>query len=479
MYDVIIIGAGVIGAASAYMLSRYQLKILVLEKENDAAMGATRANSAIIHAGFDPEPGTLMARLNVEGCRMAPELCQKLSVPYLNNGALVLGFDEKDLLTLKDLYDRGVQNGVPGLELLDGNQLRAMEPSVSDKAVGALYAPSSGIVDPWEYALAFCEVAATNGVDFRFQECVNAIERLESGYRVKTEAHSFDGRFIINAAGVHSDEIHEMIAAKQFTIKPVRGDYCVLDKEESLKAHCTLFQCPSKEGKGILVTPTVHGNLLTGPNAVSCEDADRVNTTAEGIAQVKTMALKSVPGIDYRKTIRQYAGMRANSDQKDFVIGFAAKGFLDLAGIKSPGLTAAPAIALEAERLLREDGLALVPNPSATTERKKKLFRHMSIEEKKKAIADEPLYGRVICRCETVTEGDILFALHSPLPPHTIDGVKRRVGAGMGRCQGGFCSPRVLEILAREWKKDPTEILKDKDGSYILACETKDGMGKL
>ena len=358
---------------------------------------------------------------------------------------------------------------------MTGEEVREREPQVSEKVLCALYAPTSGIVDPWEYALAMAEVAATNGVTFRFDSKVSKIENSENGYTIYTSEEHYATRYVINAAGVHSDEIHEMVAPKQFTIHPVRGDYCVLDKEESTRAHCTLFQCPSKEGKGILVTQTVHGNLLTGPNAISCNDPDRVNTTSEGIDQVKQMAQKTVPGIDYRKSIRQYAGMRANSDQNDFVIGFAAKGFLDLAGIKSPGLTAAPAIALEAERLLKEDDLTMIPNPAAVTERKKKLFNRMSAEEKKQAIAANPLYGRVICRCETVTEGDIVAAIHSPLPPRTVDGVKRRVGAGMGRCQGGFCGPRVLETLAREWQKEPTEILKDKNGSYILASETKDG----
>ena len=473
MYDIVIIGAGVIGAACAYTLSRYKLKILVLEKENDVAMGATRANSAIIHAGFDPEPGTLMARLNVKGSRMAEDLCKKLSVHYNNNRALVLGFTPEDVSTLKLLLERGRQNGVDGLELLSQQQVREKEPCVSEAVVAALWAPTSAIVDPWEYAIAMCQVAAQNGVEFRFDEKVTSINKTNEGYAVFTGDQSFNARYVINTAGVHSDEIHNMVAPKAFTIRPTRGDYCVLDKPESKKASCTLFQCPSKDGKGVLVSPTVHGNLLAGPNAVQSEDPDRVNTTAEGIDFVKKMALKSVPGIDFRQTIRQYAGMRANSDCSDFVIGFAEDGFLDLAGIKSPGLSAAPAIALEAKKLLGEDGLTLTPNPEAVTERKKKLFKHMTTEEKQKAIEENHLYGRVICRCETVTEGDILNALRSPLPPHTLDGVKRRVGAGMGRCQGGLCSPRVLEILSRELGICPTEILKDKAGSVILMSETK------
>ncbi len=475
MYDVTIIGGGIIGAACAYTLSRYKLSILLIDKENDIAMGSTRANSAIIHAGFDPEPGTLMASLNVEGSRMAPEICRALNVPYINNGALVLGFSDQDDKTLEMLYERGRQNGVEGLCLLSREEARKKEAFLSDRVTSALYAPTSAIVDPWEYAIAMSETAAVNGVQFRLGERVTAIKKTEVGYEITTPCGVYSSRYVINAAGVHSDEIHEMVAPKSFTIIPVRGDYCVLDKVENARAACTLFQCPSKDGKGVLVTPTVHGNLLTGPNAISCANRDRVNTEAQGIDFVKHAALKSVPSIDYRQTIRQYAGMRANSDQSDFIIGFADKGFLDLAGIKSPGLSAAPAIARLAADMLKEDGLQMSETPDSVFTREKRLFKQMSPEEKRAAIAREPLYGRVICRCETITEGDILTAIHSPLPARTLDGVKRRVGTGMGRCQGGFCSPRVVEILAREWGVKPESILKDGAGSIILIGPTKDG----
>ncbi|MBQ3668516.1 MAG: FAD-dependent oxidoreductase [Clostridia bacterium] len=476
MYDVIIIGCGVVGAAAAWRLGGYELKTLVVEKQNDVAMGATRANSAIIHAGFDPEPGTLMARLNVEGSRMAGELCRELSVPYIRNGALVLAFDEADANTVRALYERGVKNGVEGLRVISADEVRQMEPHVSDKVVCALHAPTSAIIDPWEYAIAFAETAAQNGVEFSFNSEVTSIKKTEVGYSVETaDGKVYEARYIINAAGVHSDRVHNMVAAPSFKITPCRGDYCVLDKCENEKAACTLFQCPGKEGKGVLVTPTVHGNLLAGPNAVNCVDGDRVNTTAEGIAFVKRMAAKSVPDVNFRNTIRQYAGMRANNDQTDFIIGFAAERFLDLAGIKSPGLSAAPAIAVEAVKLLEGAGLELVPKPNPVTKRVKKRFNHMTVDEKRAAIAENPLYGRVICRCETVTEAEIVAAIHSPLRPRTVDGIKRRAGAGMGRCQGGFCSPRVVEILARELGVSPLDILKDGEGSRILVSETKAG----
>lgn len=475
MYDVIIVGCGITGAAAAFTLSRYKLSVLVLEKENDIAMGASRANSAIIHAGYDPEPGTLMARLNVRGCEMAAELCAQLDVPYKNCGSLVLAFDDNDVKSIRALYERGVQNGVKRLELIDSRRLRELEPCVSDKAVAALYAPTSGIVNPWEYALAMAEVAALNGVEFLLSHPVTSITGQLGGFTVTSCGEQFNARYVVNAAGVDSAAVHEMVAEKAFTIKPSRGDYFLLDKSEGSRAKHTLFQCPGPAGKGVLVSPTVHGNLLAGPNAVSCLDAHRVNTTAEGLAFVKTHALKSVPGINFRDTIRSFAGMRANSDRNDFIIGFPVPGFLDLAGIKSPGLTCAPATGEYAAGLLEQHGLELVKKDSPVTARRKIRFKELSIPEKQRLISENPLYGRVICRCETITEGEIVEACHSPIPPVSVDGIKRRAGTGMGRCQGGFCGPRVLEILCRERGISPLEALKDGEGSVILFNETKAG----
>ncbi|MBR7041173.1 MAG: NAD(P)/FAD-dependent oxidoreductase [Clostridia bacterium] len=475
MYDVIIVGCGITGAATAFALSKYKLSVLVLEKENDIAMGATRANSAIIHAGYDPEPGTLMARLNVKGCEMAAELCEKLDVPYKNCGSLVLAFDENDVKTLRVLYERGLQNGVKRLELIDRYRLKELEPNVSDQAVAALYAPTSGIVNPWEYALAMAEVAALNGVKFLLSHPVTSISKQEDGFTVSCGSEQFKSRYVINAAGVDSAAVHEMVAEKAFTITPSRGDYFLLDKSEGSRAKHTLFQCPGPAGKGVLVSPTVHGNLLAGPNAVACKDGHRVNTTADGLAFVKQHALKSVPSVNFRDTIRSFAGMRANSDRKDFIIGFPVPGFLDLAGIKSPGLTCAPATGEYAAELLEANGLELVKKDAPVTTRKKIRFKNLSVEEKQRITAENPLYGRVICRCETITEGEIVEACHSPIPPVSVDGIKRRAGTGMGRCQGGFCGPRVLEILCRERGISPLDALKDGEGSFILFSETKSG----
>ncbi len=474
MFDVCIIGCGVIGAAAAFELSKYQADVLILEKENDVSMGSSRANSAIIHAGYDPKPGTLMARLNVEGNAMAEQLCKDLSVPFERIGSLVLAFTEEEEATIKTLYERGVANGVPGLRIIDAEEIQKMEPQVSKEARAALYAPSAGIITPWEYTLAFAETAVRNGVKLTLNAPVTAIEALpEGGYRMKTPKGEFEARYVINAAGVHSDKIHEMVAEKTFTVKPNRGEYYVMDKAECFRANHVLFQCPNQDGKGVLVTPTMDHNLLVGPNAVGVEDGDRVNNTAEGMAFVREKASKTVPTINYRNAIRNFAGIRANTEKDEFQIGIAAKNFIDLAGIKSPGLSSAPAIALEAVKLLNQCGFTPAKKENPITTREKKRFRYMSDEERREAIKANPLYGRVICRCETVTEGEIVDAIHSPIPPCSVDGVKRRAGSGMGRCQGGFCGPRIVDILSRELKTDPMTITQDGAGSKLLLAETK------
>lgn len=473
MFDVAIIGCGVIGAATAFELSKRECSVVVLEKENDVATGATRANSAIIHAGYDPEPGTKMAQLNVRGAAMAKKWCADLDVPYRPIGSMVLAFNEAEQGILHTLYERGMRNGVPGLELLDGAEVRRREPNVSEAVVGALWAPSAGIVSPWEYALALIETAVRNGVELRRDSEVTAIERAETGYRIETVAGTVNARYVVNAAGVYSDRIHNMVAEPAFQIRPSRGEYYLMDKSEGNKAHCVLFQCPSEVGKGVLVAPTVGGNLIVGPNAVEDDQPSSVRTTAEGLAFVRKTAQRTMPGLNFRMSIRNFAGVRANSDQADFVIRESAPGFIDLACIKSPGLSSAPAIAEEAVTLLANAGLSLTEKANPVITRRRLKFRTLSVPEKQRAIAENPLYGRVICRCETITEGEIMDALHSPVPPVSVDGVKRRCGTGMGRCQGGFCGPRVTEILARERQVPMNQILKDTAGSVQLLSETK------
>ena len=475
-FDVIIIGCGVAGADCAYELAKHALRVGVLEASNDVANGTTKANSAIVHAGYDPETGTRMARLNVRGTAMMAELCKKLDVPYRNNGSMVVSLSEEDDETLQVLYARGVANGVPGLRLLTGAEALALEPNLSPAVRGALLAPSAGIVNPWELCYALAETAVRNGAELHLSAPVTSLERLGDGWRLTTPKGDFTARYVVNAAGTFADRIAAMAGDHSFAIRPTKGEYYLLDKSEGTRVDHVIFQCPSKAGKGVLVTPTVHGNLLAGPNAQLTTPEDTANT-AEGMAFVKASALRAVPGISFRDNIRNFAGVRANSDHDDFIIeeSAVAPGLIHVAGIRSPGLSAAPAIGPEVLELLRQAGLELKEKETYIDSRRRVRFHELSDEEKNEMIRKDPRWGRVICRCETVTEGEIVEALHTPIPPVSVNGVKRRVGAGMGRCQGGFCGPRVQEIIARELGMDPTQVLMDWEGTWVLCGETKGG----
>ena len=477
MYDVVIIGCGVVGASAAYELARYKLRVAVLEAAADIAAGTTKANSAIIHAGYDPEPGTLMARLNVEGNRLTGEVCEKLQVPFKRVGSLVVAFSPEQLPTLQTLYDRGCKNGVPGLRLLSGEEARAMEPGLSEEVCGALLAPSAGIIDPWGFAIAMAETAVRGGVEVRRDCPVTGIEDTGAGFVLHTPTGDVTARFVLNAAGVDADRVHEMLEPNDWHTLPSRGEYYLLDKSEHDRVSRVIFQCPGPEGKGVLVAPTIHGNLICGPNAEAVEDRLDLGNTAAGMAEVRAKASRSVPGVEWRQNIRNFAGLRANTTRSDFIIeeSKAHPGFIDLAGIKSPGLSSAPAIAKMAAEMLAADGLVLEPDPDFVDKREHIVFKNLSAEEKNELIRKDPRYGRVVCRCETITEGEIVAALHSPIPPRSINGVKRRCNAGMGRCQGGFCGPRVQEIIARELGIDQAEVLLEQAGSTILTGRTKTG----
>ncbi len=472
MYDVAIIGCGIIGGAVAYYLSRYKLSIAVLEKNNDVCMETTKANSAIIHAGYDPEPGTNCAKFNVRGNELTEEIAGKLDVAYKKIGSLVVAFSEDELEHIKRLYDRGIKNGVPDMKLIDRDELREMEPCISDKALGALYAPTAAIVNPWEYGIAMAETAVVNGAEIMLNTKVDNIEAEDGYYKITCGDKVIEARYIINAAGVWSDDIHNMVAEPTFKIEPSAGEYYLLDKCEGEKAKHVIFQCPNELGKGVLVAPTVHGNLIVGPNAIASDKDDKTTKTSS-LDFIREMAGKSIPSVNYRENIRNFTGVRANTDVNDFIIEFAAPRFIDVAGIKSPGLSSAPAIAEEVVRMLGEDGLALEKKTNFIDKRTHIRFKELSYEEKNALIDEKPAYGRVVCRCETITEGEILAALASPIPPVSLDGIKRRAGTGMGRCQGGFCGPKVLDIMAEYKGVEPEEILQDNTGSYILIGETK------
>ncbi len=473
-YDVAIIGCGVIGAAVAYSLAKYNVKTIILEKENDVANATTKANSAILHAGYDPEPGTQMARLNVEGVRLAKEICKALDVPYRQTGSLVLAFSDEDKAHIEKLYKNGVKSGVPGVEILTANQVHMKEPNISTYVKAALYAPSAAIVSPWEYALAMAQVAVKNGAVIRLNtEVLGVVENSKEGYTLKTSNGDVSASFVVNAAGVNADEVHDMVAQHIYDIEPSKGEYYLLDKIEGTRVNSIVFQCPTKVGKGVLVAPTVHGNLIVGPNAQGTNKND-IATSASGLDFVARMAKVSVPSVDYSASIRNFAGLRASvRGQADFIIKFAKEKFLDLAGMKSPGLSAAAAVGEIAVKMMREQGLDCAEKEDYINERTRVKFKELPQAEKQKLIEKEPTFGRVICRCETVTEGEILQAMHTEIPPSTLDAVKRRVGAGMGRCQGGFCGPRVMEILARELNVDMSDVLQDKNGTYILTGKTK------
>lgn len=474
-YDVVVIGAGVVGALISLELSKKDIRVAILDKCNDVAMGTTKANSAIVHGGFDAANGTLKAKLNVRGTALMPQLCADLAVPYRNNGSLVLAFSEEEMEHVHTLYERGQKNGVPRLSVIDKAVVKAMEPHVSDEVVGALLSETAGIVCPYELTIAATEVAVTNGVEFLRNCAVESIQANNDGFVLSTTCGEIEAAYVINAAGVHADDVARMIGDDSISIIARKGEYYLLDKSYGYIADHTLFQCPTKMGKGVLVTPTVDGNLLIGPSALDVEDKDDVDTTAEGLSFILEKAKKTVPELNTRGAITSFAGMRAHPVTDDFIIGFSEKNdrFLNVAGIESPGLSAAPAIAEMVRDLLTEKA-ALSEKAQYKTKRTPPVrFRHMSKAEREALIAKNKAYGRVICRCETITEGEILDAIHAPAGARDVDGVKRRTRAGMGRCQGGFCGSKVVEILARELNVPMNEITKFGGASKILFDKTK------
>ncbi|MBE6969053.1 MAG: NAD(P)/FAD-dependent oxidoreductase [Ruminococcaceae bacterium] len=468
-YDVVIIGAGVCGCAAAMALSRYELNIAVLEKGEDLCTGASKANSAIVHAGFDARPGTKKAAFNAAGSRMMPALCEELHVPYRRCGSLVLGFGEHDRAALEDLKQRGERNGVEELRLVEREELHAMEPNLAKDAGPALYAPSGGIVCPFELTAAMAENAAINGAAFYFDSAVNRIERIQNGWRILCGDRFLETACIVNAAGLGAAEIHNMVSDDKCRIVPRRGEYTLLDKKCGALVSRTVFQLPTAMGKGVLVTPTVHGNILVGPTAEDIGDPADTATTAEGLAKLRSAAVRSVPDLPLKSSITAFSGLRAHLDgEDDFILGFAAPGFLDLLGIESPGLSASPAIGQwAAEQCAAHLGAATRKDykPGRPTPIR---IHELSFEERAALIEKDGAYGQIVCRCEGVTEGEIRDAIRRTPGAKSLDGVKRRTRAGMGRCQGGFCAARVMEILADELGTDPLSLTKSGGESLLL-----------
>lgn len=478
MFDVVIIGAGVSGCAVARELSRYQAEVLVLDQCEDVCCGTSKANSAIVHAGYDAPKDSLMAKLNVMGNEKMEELSRELDFPFQRNGSLVVCMEEEDRPRLEELYERGIYNGVKGLKILSRQELLEMEPNIQPEAVGALYAPTGGIVCPFHMTIALAENANANGVRFQFDTQVKEIFREEEGWRLVTSQGEIKTRYVVNAAGVYADVFHNMVSERKIHITPRRGDYCLFDKTAGAHVSRTIFQVPGRYGKGVLVTPTVHGNLLTGPTAIDIEDKEGTNTTGAGISELLEKAGRTVKNLPVHQVITSFAGLRAHEDGHEFIIGEVedAKGFIDVAGIESPGLSSAPAIGMMAAELLRER-MGLKEKADFIAERKGMLNPEaLSIEEKNALIKEKPEYGNIICRCEMISEGEILDAIRRPLGAKSLDGVKRRTRAGMGRCQSGFCSPRTMEILARELSVDMSEITKSGKGSGLITGRIKENI---
>lgn len=478
-YDVIIIGAGVIGSAIARELSRFRLKTAVLERASDVCEGTSKANSGIIHAGYDAKPGSLKAKLNIQGSRMMPDIAKTLDIPFQQNGAMVVCLHEQDLGQLKKLYEQGIQNGVQDLSILSKKEALALEPNLSDETVGALLAPSSGIVCPFQLTIAFAENANDNGVEFHLNTEVKEITRSVKGYRIsciqekngQTNVAVYEATCVINAAGVYAGEIHNKICEKKMKIIPRRGEYCLLDVSAGQHVKRTIFRVPGAFGKGILVTPTIHGNLLVGPTAENIEDKEGINTTSEGLRKVNSASESAVKNLPMREVITSFAGLRAHEEGGDFVIEevVGCHNFIDVAGIASPGLSASPAIGLMVAKIVKK---RLKPSAKENFVEKRNgivSVHSSSFEERAALIKEKPAYGNIICRCSMVSEGEILDAIHRPLGATTMDGVKRRVQAGMGRCQGGFCSPRVMELLSRELQVPMEQITKCGSGSELIA----------
>lgn len=477
MKDVIIIGGGVVGCSVARELSRFDADILLLERGNDVSVGTSKANSGIVHGGYDAKPGTLKAKFNVAGNAMFDALARELDFPFKRNGSMVLCFDKADMGKLLELKEQGVKNGVQGLYVLEGYEaVKAMEPYVSENVVAALVVPNGGIVSPYEMTIAYAENAATNGVKFRFGSEVTAIDKIDGGLQVTcADGFTAQAKYVVNAAGVYADVINNMISPDKMHITARKGDYELLDKTCGYMASHTLFQMPTKIGKGVLVTPTCHGNILVGPTATDVTDKDDVATTPEELASAFDRALLTMPSLNRRNIITQFSGLRAHLDTDDFVIGESAavKGLYNVAGIESPGLSSAPAIAVHvAEEIAKK--LSLGKNANFVAERKGiPHFATLSDEERQKLVAENPLYGRIVCRCETVTEGEIVEAIRRKPGAVDMDGVKRRTRQGMGRCQAGFCTPRVMEILSRELGVPMTEVTKRGGNSQFVIGRTK------
>ncbi len=472
--DVLIIGGGVIGCAIARQLSGKTLKIALVEAREDVSMGASRANSAIVHAGYDAVPGSMMAKMNVRGNELYDAWCKELEVPLKRVGSLVAAFGKEDEEELARLYERGIANGVPGMRMVSGDEAREMEPMLSKDVTSALFAATGGITCPYQLTTACYENAIQNGVRAFMNAPVRAIVPKGKGLSVQAGDETFEASYVINAAGLFADDIARMVGDASFAIQARKGEYMLLDHSANCMKR-VVFQTPSAMGKGVLVSPTVDDNCFAGPTAKNIENREDTETTEEGMSELRKLSLKSIPTLNLRAVITAFAGLRAQPSTGDFIIrpSDAQPRLIHVAGICSPGLTSAPAIAEYVEELLGKAGFLLEDNKAFTPRRPSiRRFAEMTMEERKEAVQNDPHYGRIICRCETITEAEIIEAIRRGA--RSLDGVKRRTRAGMGRCQGGFCSPRVMELIHREAGIPMEAITKFGGESKLLVGKLKE-----
>lgn len=473
MYDIIIIGSGVTGSSIAYNLSKKDGKFLVLERNEDVCTGTSKANSAIMHGGYDAVPGTMKAKMNVAGNQMSEELSKKIGFPYKKIGTLVICNREEDLDKLQKLYDQGIENGVKGMKIIYHDEQKQLDPNLTDDVYAALYCKEAGIVDPFLMNIAFAEMANINGVEFKFYQEVTGFDKKDDHWVVHTKDNDYETKSIVNAAGVYADDLHNMVSDDKIKITARRGEYMLLDKETFGFVNHVIFNVPTERGKGVLVAPTIDGNTLVGPTSNFIDDKEDTMTTQEQLEYLARESALSMKNIPLRSVITSFSGLRAHEENDDFILEEVTDGFFDAAGIESPGLSSAPAIGVY---------MADLVNEKLNLEDKKDFIDHrdpiiktseLSKEEHQKLIEKDPRYGQIICRCEKVTEAEIVDAIHRPLGATTIDGIKRRTRATAGRCQGGFCTPRLIEILSRELGKKPEEITKNNKNSYLLEGKSK------
>ena len=468
MRDIIVIGAGVVGCSIARELSKYNLDVLVVEKNSDVSEGISKGNSGIVHAGYNEKIGTLKAKLNIEGNKIFDDLSRDLQFPFKRNGAFILAFSDEEMKTLESLKENGEKLGVEGLEILTREEALNIEPNLNKEIVGVLNVKTSGIVSPYEMTIALAENAAENGVEFKLNSKVTSIEKISEGYKVTLNNKELvSGKIIINASGLEGAFLNNLVSMSKREINPVKGEYCLFDKVAGAMINKTLFQVPNKLSKGVLVTPTAEGNLLVGPNAV---EGKTVETSREGIDEILDKSKKSLEELPVARILNTFSGIRPKTKGGDFIIEEVedAKNFINVIGIDSPGLTAAPAIGVYVVNMIKER-LDLVEKKNFKKTREKIVrFAELSLEEKNKLIKEKPAYGHMVCKCEFVTEGEIVEAIHRPIKALTVDAIKRRTRASMGGCQGVGCTLPISKILSRELGIDISDINKNSEGSPVI-----------